>query len=123
MLLIMTIVEEYLLAALKRAVAEEQENGVIGGYVPEIPGVVAFGDDSHECVRNLYVRLEDWLRLALAQRCYLPVLDGIDLNTEESRLLVSHHRQGRVLEQPGLVYEDENALDAAFAEHGEIALA
>src|SRR5437660_711403 len=72
---ILTIVEDYVMAAMRHAELEDLELGGVGAYVPECPGVLAFGDDVHECAAGLYSRLEEWVRLCLRRGQTLPVID------------------------------------------------
>lgn len=115
---LLTSVEDFLIAAARRAVIEPQEDGIVAAIVPECPGVIAFGNDAHECFQDLVRRLNDWVRVSLELGNPLPVIDGIDLNTEAGRLLASYHHLGDA-SPGGRIYQDEDELDAAFAEHGE----
>jgi predicted RNase H-like HicB family nuclease len=87
-----TIVEDYVVAALRHAVPETDEDGTFGAWIPEIPGLVAFGADVHECARNLYGLLEEWVRERLVVGDEMPVIDGIDLNSEAGQTRASYHR-------------------------------
>lgn len=88
---LITIVEDYVLAAMRRAVFERLEGGTIAATVPEAFGVVAFGGDGRECLGNLYERLADWALVSLERGYELPVLDDIDLNSEMRRILNLSH--------------------------------
>src|SRR5947209_6068691 len=55
---VVTIVEAYIFAALKRAVTEGLEDGTIVATIPELPGIIAYGSDVHECSRKLYDMIE-----------------------------------------------------------------
>lgn len=72
-------VEEYIFAALRHAVPEIEEDGTVGAWIPEIPGLLAFRADSRECARNLYGLLEEFVRERLATGDEMPVIDEIDL--------------------------------------------
>lgn len=115
---LLTIVEDFLIAAARRAVIEPQEDGTMAAVVPECPGVIAFGNDAHECFQDLLRRLNDWVRVSLELGNPLPVIDGIDLNIDAGRLLASYHHLGDA-SHGERVYWDEDELDADFAEHGE----
>lgn len=74
---------------------------------------MAFGADSHECAAELYARLEDWIRVSLMAGHRLPVIDGIDLNSEADRILPTY--QGSAASSTGNhFYFDEQELAAAF---------
>ncbi len=110
---LLTIVEDYVMAAIRRAKFEQFGNGMVGATVPGCPGVVAFGADIHECARDLYIRLEDWVRVSLAAGRALPVIDGIDLNSEGAKLLASYHG-GTVSSVRGEFYADDGEFEAAL---------
>jgi predicted RNase H-like HicB family nuclease len=76
-----TSVEDYILAAFKCAVGEALDDGTFVATIPELPDIIAYGNDSHECWRRLYGLLEETVRLWLAQGHPLPVLGGIHLDT------------------------------------------
>ncbi|MGH2583835.1 MAG: type II toxin-antitoxin system HicB family antitoxin [Dehalococcoidia bacterium] len=111
--MLLTIVEHYVMAAMKHAGSEQLEDGTIAATVPECPGVVAFGADHHECATELYARLEDWVKVSLAAGYKLPVIEGIDLNTEASQILATYH-DGEGTTIGGEFYPDEAELEAAF---------
>jgi hypothetical protein len=96
---IKTVVEDYLLAAMKRAEVARAKNGTLVLTVPEFPGTVACGADPLECLEDLYRRLEKWVLLSLARGYSLPPMpaqDGvIDLNTEDNRALAAYHKVSR----------------------------
>jgi hypothetical protein len=85
-----TIVEDYAAAALRRAQIEEQGNGVLGAYLPQIPGLVALGNDRHELALSLYRQVQEAVRIRLESGQRLPIIDGIDLNTEAEKVLASY---------------------------------
>jgi predicted RNase H-like HicB family nuclease len=113
-----TVVEDDLTAALRRAEVEQTEDGTFVAWVSGLPGIIAGGADVHECARELYRRLEEWVMASLARGQKLPVLDGIDLNSDASRTLGTYH-QGRLESARAAgrkVSEDEEQLEAAFEE-------
>jgi len=116
---LLTIVQDYIISALRRATVEQMEDGTLAAYVPEIRGVVAFGADVHECARELYVLLEQWVQVSLTKGYELPVLEGIDLNSEASRILASYQKPIDIEQVSGDFFEDEKELAAAFAQHGK----
>jgi predicted RNase H-like HicB family nuclease len=113
-----TIVEDYVIAALRHAVPETDADGTVGAWIPEIPGLVAFGADVHECARNLYGLLEEWVRTSLAAEHEMPVIDGIDLNTEAGQALASYHRDSAQSDPARAeVFADDAELEQAFRRH------
>jgi hypothetical protein len=113
---LLTIVEDFVIAAMRRAVVEETDNGAVGATIPECPGVIAFGADRHQCATELYAHLEAWVRYSLAAGQRLPVIDGINLNSEADRILSSYRVNSDAADRP-VVYPNEAALEAAFDEH------
>jgi predicted RNase H-like HicB family nuclease len=75
-----SVLNDYIRAALKRAVYEELEEGE-GWFasVAELPGSWAAGKTIEETREELASVLEGWLILALREGDTLPVLDGLDL--------------------------------------------
>ena len=96
-------------------------DGTWVAHVPEIRGLLAFGADVHECAKELYALLEEGVRTSLESGNEIPVLDGIDLNSQASHLLASYHRGVDVQQTTGDFFEDERELAAAFAEHAKLA--
>ena len=115
---LMTIVEDFIIAAMKRARVEEFENGVLGASLPECPGVVAFGADQHECARNLYAQLDEWVAVSLAAQTPLPVLDGIDLNRQSDELVGTYQSSRGA---GGSCFADTDAFKDALADHSSVA--
>jgi predicted RNase H-like HicB family nuclease len=116
-----TIVENYIIAAIKRAEVEFSEDSTVGAYVPDFPGIVAFGADVHECARNVYVHLEEWVRTALRQGYSLPVLDTIDLNADADSLCATYHGSPAATTGQSDFFDTEEALEKAFRHFDEIA--
>jgi hypothetical protein len=114
-----TIIQEYIIAAIKRAlvVADEDDGGTTCCYVPEIPGIRAYGRDVHECISELYRLIDMGIPVWLAHGHELPVLDGIDLNSERGKVLATYHRSTPPDGQDRRYYPDEAALDEAFRCH------
>ena len=108
---LVTVVEEYVHALIKRAEVESTDGGVVA-TVLEAPGVVAVGTTRLECILDLYRRLEDWIAISLSRHVLLPVVEGLGLNSERARGLIADH----VCESPeGEFFESEQELEAAFA--------
>ena|SRR5688500_130651 len=120
MSLLLTIVEDYVMAAMRRAIFDQLEDGTIGATVPACPGVIAFGADRHECAVELYARLVDWVKVMLAGGHALPIIDEIDLNTEASQILATYH-DGAATPIDGEFYANEAELKRAFDARRKIA--
>ena len=73
------MITEYIQAALRRA-NYETEDGVYYAEVPELPGVLAYGNTLEECRQQLIEVIEGWLIVGFRHGDRLPVLDAIDLN-------------------------------------------
>ena len=69
---LITEVEEYIFAAMRRARVDILEDGTVGATVAECPGAIAFGADVHGCARELHARLEDWARVGLQRGFEIP---------------------------------------------------
>ncbi len=50
---VVTIVEHYIFAALSHARTDALEDGTLVATIPELPGVITYGADVHECAREL----------------------------------------------------------------------
>jgi predicted RNase H-like HicB family nuclease len=110
---LITIVESYIFAALERALADSLEDGTVVATIPDFPGVIAYGADTHECARELYRLVEDTVRAWLANGYHVPILDGIDLNSAKGQVLASYHQHPESARPQGDFYEDEHALERA----------
>lgn len=113
---VITIVEDYIFTALRHAVRQDLEDDTVVGTIPQFPGLIAYGSDVHECGRELYRLLEGTIRVWLARNYTIPVIEGIDLNAQKSHILATYHRPMTEDGEPGEFYEDEEALERAFAE-------
>ena len=109
-----TIVETYIFPALKCAMADTLEDGTLVATIPELPGVIAYGADTHECARGLYRLIEDTVRTWIANGCHVPVIDEIDLNANKSEVLASYHPHPESPQPSGEFYEDEGELERAL---------
>ena len=76
------VLSEYIESGLDQAEYEKLEDGSYSGSIPACPGVIAFADSLRACERELRSVLEDWLLLGLKLGHSLPVIGGIDLNTD-----------------------------------------
>ena len=76
------MLREYIDCALKKATYEQLEDGTFSGEILVCPGTIAFGNTQEECQTELESALEDWLLSALRHGDELPIIDGLDLNTQ-----------------------------------------
>lgn len=76
------VLSDYIAEAMRGAVYEELEDGIVAGSIPECLGVIAFADDRRLCEIELRSVMEGWILLGLKWKDSLPVLAGIDLNEE-----------------------------------------
>ena len=79
------ILSDYIGQAMDRAEYDKLEDGTYGGTIPPCPGVLAFGITLRECETELRSTLEDWILVGLQLGHELPVVGGVDLNTEPKR--------------------------------------
>jgi hypothetical protein len=110
---VLAIVEDFVLAAMKHAKCAFEGGGVVA-WRPGL-GVVGVGSDVHDASIDLYTKLQGSVHLWLASGAEVPILDGIDLNVQREAGLASYAAPPP--EPKGMLYEDEAALEAAFAEH------
>lgn len=115
---VITVVEDYIFAALRQAVRHDLEGGSVAGTSPQFPGLVAYGADVHECSRELYRLLEETIRVWLTKGHVLPIIEDIDLNAVEAQVLATYHVSPRPGEDEagGVFCADEGALERTFAE-------
>lgn len=76
------VLTEYITQAMAQAEIEELGESGFGGRIPACQGVVAFGDSPSECREEIRSVLEEWVLVGLRLGHPLPVLAGIDLNSE-----------------------------------------
>ena len=79
------ILSEYVEKVMAQAVYDKLEDGTFAGKIPPCKGVIAFGKTLRECEDELHSTLEDWILVGLKLRHPLPVIEGIDLNSEPAR--------------------------------------
>ena len=79
------VLSDYVDAALGEAVYDKLEDGSFAGRIPPCKGVVAFAATLRDCEDELRSTLEDWILVGLKLGHTLPVISGIDLNTEPTR--------------------------------------
>jgi predicted RNase H-like HicB family nuclease len=80
-----TILQSFARHALHYAVFAELSPELWSGRVPDCKGAVAYGPTKQDCESELYSVLEDWALVAIQRGFHVPVIDGVDLNTEENR--------------------------------------
>ncbi|MGI8827321.1 MAG: type II toxin-antitoxin system HicB family antitoxin [Chloroflexota bacterium] len=85
-----TVLEHYAREAVKQATYEHLEDGSFVGRVPPLKGAIAFGPDAPQCESELLSVVEDWARVGVQRGLRLPVIGGVDLNTEEARKLAQY---------------------------------
>jgi predicted RNase H-like HicB family nuclease len=76
------VISEYIARAMALAEYDKLDDGSFSGRIPACKGVIAFGSTLSECENELRSTLEDWLLVGFKLGHQLPVIDGIDLNTE-----------------------------------------
>ena len=76
------VLTEYIERAVAQAQIEELGESSFGGKIPNCLGVIALGNTPSECQEELRSVLEEWLLVGLRLRHPLPVVGGIDLNSE-----------------------------------------
>ncbi len=75
---------QYIRAAMRHAHYEIlSDSGTIFGNIAGLQGVWAEADTLEACRDELQEVLEDWIMLSLRMGHPLPVIDGIDLNTQK----------------------------------------
>jgi len=79
------ILSEYVEQVMAQAVYDKLEDGTFAGKIPPCKGVIAFGSTLRECEDELHSVLEDWILVGLKLGHPLPVIGGIDLNSEPTR--------------------------------------
>ena len=97
-MLVITIVQDYVFAAMRRAKGAKTEDGVYVLTVLDFPSIVACASDVPGCFKELYRLLEMWVIRSLEHGYDLPPMkteEGmIDLNTEANRSL-ARYQSGR----------------------------
>jgi len=79
------IVSDYVAEAMGAASYDKLEDVSFGGRIASCAGVVASGTTLRACEDELRSTLEDWSLAGLKLGHPLPILAGIDLNTEPQR--------------------------------------
>lgn len=110
----LTVVHDYVSVTMRRAYYETLEDGTVAGSVPGIMGVFAFGADQVECMKDLYAKLQDWVKVSLQCGNRLPVVDGIDLNPQSLQILASYRAGPEPKPPEGRVFLTEDELEAFF---------
>ncbi len=75
----------YIQAAMHRATYQIlSDDGSFYGEIPGFPGVWANALTLENCREELQSALEDWILIRLADRQFLPIVDGIELIIKEA---------------------------------------
>ncbi len=85
-----SMVQHYVREALAQAVYENLRDGRVVATVPPCKGVIVFGVDHRSAQQELSSVLEEWTMLGVRLCHTLPVLGGVDLNTDDARALVQY---------------------------------
>jgi hypothetical protein len=80
------ILTEYVDHAMAQAEYDKLDDGSFSGRIPACQGVGAFGVTLRQCQDELRSTLEDWMFVGLTLGHFLPVIAGIDLNKEPTRV-------------------------------------
>lgn len=86
-----TVVREYAIAAVRRAVIEDLDDGTYAVTAPEIAGVVGFGDHPEAALLEFAYSVEDWVILGVQLGHDIPPLGAIDFSQDYYRNLVQYH--------------------------------
>ena len=76
------VLTDYIEQAMAQAQIEELGENSFGGRIPPCLGVIAFGDTPSECREELRSALEEWIVVGFKLGHPLPIVSGIDLNSE-----------------------------------------
>ncbi len=75
----------YIQAAMHQATYQIlSDDGSFYGEIPGFQGVWANASTLENCREELQSALEDWILIRLANRQFLPIVDGIDLMIKEA---------------------------------------
>jgi hypothetical protein len=90
----LTVIQDYVLKAMlhHRIIRPLGDAGTVWAGV-DFSRDVGVLSNEREVVRDLYEALEDWLLTRLRNGERVPVVDGIDLNSEEGQKLVAWHER------------------------------
>ena len=106
----LSVVQHYAQVLAGHAAIEQTPDGYYA-TVPEVPGLVAIGPTPERCGENVVERLEQWTLESLERGAELPIVENIDLNTDENRRLASYHPRPAG-GTPRRVFRDLAELDA-----------
>ena len=79
----MPLLTSYIEAAMAEAQYEPFEGDTFYAFIPSCPGVWSNECTIDDCKRDLREALEFWLILKLRDNDYIPVINGLDLNSIE----------------------------------------
>jgi predicted RNase H-like HicB family nuclease len=81
---------EYIRAAMHHATYEIlEDDGTFFGRLPDCQGVWANEKTLEACRDDLESALEDWLLVGISLHHQLPIIDGIDINTNYEELVAA----------------------------------
>jgi predicted RNase H-like HicB family nuclease len=81
---------EYIRAAMHHATYEIlEDDGTFFGRIPDCQGVWANEKTLEACRDDLESALEDWLLVGISLHHQLPIIDGIDINTNYEELVAA----------------------------------
>lgn len=120
-----SLVDDYLLAAMKRLEVTHVDNGGIVLTIREFPGLIGCGQDAGEAWGELYRRLENLVTRSVERGASLPVLwlndAEINLNATESHARSDYHHSSQAVlsEQKGTRIDSQEDLERFFDEMPE----
>jgi predicted RNase H-like HicB family nuclease len=76
------MLSQYLQKAMHRAIYEKIEDETYYGEIPGFQGVYSNADNLKSCQETLQEVLEGWIILGLRLQHPLPIVDGINLNSQ-----------------------------------------
>jgi predicted RNase H-like HicB family nuclease len=79
-----TMLTEYIEAAMRKAKWEILSDNSFYASIPELTGVYANTPHVESCVQELRAVLEEWIVLSINRRMPFPVIDGVSLRTGET---------------------------------------
>ena len=77
----------YIQAAMGHAAYKILEDGTYFGEIPGLRGLWANASTLEACRGELQSSLEDWILLGLRLNHTLPLVDGLDLNTQPKQTI------------------------------------
>jgi hypothetical protein len=89
----LSVVQDYILQSIRHhhVIKPVGTQGTVWAGIDFAPEVGVIGANQSEAVRELYAALEGWVLSRLTQGDSVPVVQGIDLNTDEGHRLAAWH--------------------------------